>query len=138
MALRIAESRTGVDLHIEINGVLDENGTLPELELVQGRLEIDLSGLKMINSMGCRIWLKWIRNAKALKGTSLVRCSPAFINQLNLMHGFIPEDVKVRSFFVPYMCESCGKEQLLLFKNDISANEPKEIETCPECQSEMS
>ncbi|MBX3021572.1 MAG: hypothetical protein KF799_07835 [Bdellovibrionales bacterium] len=116
MSLTIKITNVGRDVHLSLEGVLDENCQLPEFpEVIQGELEICLEKLTMINSLGCRKWAHWIRaQAKTKGGVSLVKCSPAIMNQINILAGFLPEYARVDSFYVPYYCEGCGYEDRVL------------------------
>jgi thiol-disulfide isomerase/thioredoxin len=51
--------------------------------------------------------VKWIDSIP--KGTTIqYRNVPtAIVDQMNMIFGFLPDNARVDSFFVPYYCESC-------------------------------
>lgn len=124
-------------------GAIDENCRLPELPAsIVVPLRIDLSGIKSINSVGCREWTVWLKKVQALGGIHLYRCPSVFISQVNILVGFVPEDIVIESFYVPYYCESCGAEESVLYERgkhftDINAIVPKETIICPVCSASM-
>lgn len=101
-------------MKIALHGPLDEHMRLPEVpSYIEGRLEVDLQNLESINSVGCRTWIQWIQNVKTSEGIELYNCPPQFIVQASILFGAVPEGVSIRSFYVPYYCDSCGAEELL-------------------------
>lgn len=144
MSLTVTITNHGKDVHLALEGVLDENCQLPEFtEVIPGRLEINLERLTMINSLGCRRWAQWIKTqAKAKGGVTLVKCSPAVVHQVNILAGFLPDHVRVDSFFVPYYCEGCGFEDRVLLTRGHEFDEHGHISfaqeiPCPSCKSIM-
>ncbi len=138
MILKVIQNRLGPDMTLEFHGPLDENGELPNLSgEISGRLEINLEHLTMINSLGCRNWVNWIKTIHAKQGVFLVKCSPPFVTQVNILHGFIPKGVTIESFFVPYYCEPCEYQENVLVHVDKEHALPSDDRTCPKCQGAM-
>lgn len=144
MTFNVEWQRSGEDVRLKFSGVLDEEACLPEIkEPVTGVLEVDLEDLTMINSLGCRRWAEWIRkHAFARGGVRLLRCSPAVVNQMNVLHGFLPAHVRVDSFFLPYLCDDCGSEDRLLLTrghefDDQGAIRCSDVLPCRNCRAEM-
>jgi anti-anti-sigma regulatory factor len=136
-------TENGKDRRIRFSGALDERSELPELEGdTQGRLFINLSELSLINSLGCRQWVKWLKSVKAKGGIVLEECSTPVVNQMNILVGFLPPSVQVQSCYVPYFCDSCAKEEQVIVRLD-DADPKKSVEAlpetreCPHCGSEM-
>ena len=130
----------GPDLHVAMQGDLDEEAKLPPLAQTPQRLTIDLGGVRLINSMGCRRWVTWITEVAATAGeVQLERCSHAVIQQMNILGGFLPPKVKVTSFFVPYECPRCGHGARVLHANgaDFKPESVPEHLTCAACGGEM-
>ncbi|MCB9550431.1 MAG: STAS domain-containing protein [Myxococcales bacterium] len=103
---------------LKVSGVIDEDNTLAgSLKKIDGRtVVIDLSGVERINSCGVRDWVNWLHDLDARgKSVVLVRCSPCIVNQVNLVNNFVGRGM-VKSFFAPYFCPSCDKEQLKLLQ----------------------
>ena len=87
------------------------NAYLPELQ-------IDLSALVLINSIGVRQFQNWIGGIEC-DNIKLLYCTPIFVHQLNLVHKFLPSYCKVESFFVPYYSETTMEEKLILYNRNV-------------------
>jgi hypothetical protein len=101
---------------IEVVGSIDESfsqftGEIPK----DGNLEFALNGLKSINSMGIREWIKLMQSLPKAQ-ISFTRCPKIFIDQVNMVSGFIPANSKVASFYVPYYNEDLDAETMVLYK----------------------
>jgi hypothetical protein len=73
-------------------------------------IEMDLRGVRRLNSCGIREWIGFIRELSTTRAVSLVRCSPAIVNQLNTLRNFTGQ-AEVRSIVIPFLCASCGHEE---------------------------
>lgn len=103
---------------LKISGTIDEDNALAgSLKKIEGRtVVIDLSGVERINSCGVRDWVNWLNDLEAAgKQAVLVRCSPCIVTQINLVHNFVGKGI-VKSFFAPYYCGRCDKEQQKLLQ----------------------
>ena len=137
MALKITNTVVGLDVHLTINGVIDENVDLPTFDgEIQGKLVVNLEHLTMINSLGCRVWSKWIKGIKAKQGVVLSHCSPAFIAQVNVLQNFVPAGVAIESLHVPYMCASCNHREKLLYPSGQALGAANAC-PCPNCGAVM-
>ena len=128
---------------IEIVGAIDENANL--LPLVRharnGRLVIDLAGVMFINSIGVREWVRMQAEAAAAKvRLELRRVADVIIHQMNIIPAARGVSI-VSSFFAPYECERCDREQNCLI--DVAAHgaalsrfEPPEMQ-CTRCKRPM-
>lgn len=139
MSLKIEISRNQGDVILSLEGILDENCMLPEFsEPIEGRLFVDLAKLTMINSMGVRKWVEWMRLRKDIpQGVHLVRCSPVVINQVNILNGFLPSYARVVSFYIPYYCPDCGHEESVLIEVGAAALDSLGAKPCAMCGSVM-
>lgn len=112
---------TGADENVsflKVQGVIDEDNHLARaLRKIEGdTVVIDLSGVDRINSCGVRDWVNWLNDLHAAgKRVILIRCSPCIVNQLNLVNNFVGGGM-VKSFFAPYYCERCDKEEAKLLQ----------------------
>jgi hypothetical protein len=132
--LKIAQSNVGSDLHLSIVGVVNENATLPEFAAgeLKGALVVNLSGLTMINSLGCRVWSKWIKATQAPRGVILRECSPAFIAQVNVLQNFLPDEVVIESIQIPYECVKCNHSAKVVLPIAKAKSAP-DYQPCPRC-----
>ncbi len=100
-----------------LSGSIDETFSLATGALpVVGEVTFNLKGIKSINSTGIREWIKLMQKMKAVKITFL-ECQKVFIDQVNMVQGFAPENSKIMSFYVPYFNESNETEKNVLFLN---------------------
>jgi hypothetical protein len=138
MSLWVNTSQQGQDVHVGIEGFIDENFSIPDFkDEIAGKVVINLEKVFMINSLGSRRWLKWLTGIRARGGVVLVRCSEPFISQVNVLHNFIPEGVTVESFQLPYPCAKCEHENHILFTVGKDSNAPDNT-TCVSCGSTAS
>jgi anti-anti-sigma regulatory factor len=124
-------------------GAIDETSGLVQLlsHAVANQLALDLAGITFINSLGVRDWIRMQAQAsQAGIGVELRRVAEPIVHQLNMIIA-TRGSARVTSFFAPYACDACGREESFLI--DAVANaaqianmEPPPI-TCPECGAEM-
>jgi hypothetical protein len=99
---------------VAIVGTIDEDADLTPLARLSGRVELDLAGVRRLNSIGIREWMGAMRELGGRAAITLIRCSRAVVEQLNLIHGFIA-DSTVASFYAPMRCEPCDQDLDHLF-----------------------
>ncbi len=126
----VEERRSGANL-VRLSGSLDEHSDLDEItaRVVGAEVLINLSGVERINSTGTRDWVNWLAalEARGVRPT-LVACSPAVVNQLNLVKNFAGRAI-VKSFQTPYHCAACSLDKLLL----VNVSEMRGRATPPPC-----
>src|SRR5258708_33463503 len=102
--------------YVKLGGVIDEDNELADLteRISAGTVVIDLGEIERINSCGVRDWVNWLTKVEKGGGrVVLVECSPAIVSQINLVNNFTGSGV-VKSFFAPYFCPDCEREEVLL------------------------
>jgi anti-anti-sigma regulatory factor len=128
---------------VVLSGAIDENAGLDELlTMAQGnRLVLDLAGITFINSLGVRDWIR-LQAAATKRGlqVEMRRVAEVIVHQLNMIIATRGTG-RVTSFFAPYACDACGREESLLI--DAVANaaglaslQPPAMK-CPECGAQM-
>lgn len=96
---------------VEFTGEIDENADFTELKKrLRGPVVFHLAEIRRINSCGVREWVNFVRDLPAVTELTFSHCSPAIVTQLNMIFNF-RGNAKVRSFYAPYVCESCGHEE---------------------------
>lgn len=125
-----------------ISGALDESARLAELldRARGGLLVLDLGGVTFINSLGVRDWIRMQAAAqRAGIAIELRRVSEPVIHQLNMI--IATRGARVRSFFAPYACDACGREESMLIDAVAHARGLAELSppamTCAECGARM-
>ena len=94
-------------------GAIDETARLSELldYAEGGRLVLDLGGITFINSLGVRDWIRMQAAAqKAGIAVELRRVSEPLVHQLNMIIA-TRGTARVTSFYAPYACDACGREE---------------------------
>ena len=124
-------------------GAIDEAAALHELptRARNNRLVLDLAAVTFINSLGVRDWIRMQAAAQQTRlAVELRRVAEPLVHQLNMIIA-TRGTARVTSFFAPYACDACGREESLLI--DAIANHDRLLKldpppmTCPECKAEM-
>jgi hypothetical protein len=124
-------------------GIIDERADLmPVLEAsAGGALIVDLADVTFINSLGIRHWMRFIAGAQA-RGIRLRlrRVSEPMVQQMNMIEA-ARGGAEIDSFFAPYGCDGCGREDAVLIDTSnhaalISRSTAPPI-PCPECSKIM-
>ena len=124
-------------------GAIDESAALHEMigRAQNGVLNLDLAAVTFINSLGVRDWIRMQAAAQQANiAVQLRRVAEPLVHQLNMIIA-TRGNAKVTSFFAPYACDACGREDSLLI--DAIANGPALVRlepppmTCPECGAQM-
>ena len=128
---------------VALRGAIDESaGLTAVLDHAQGyRLVLDLGGVTFINSLGVRDWIRMQAGAqRAGIAVELRRVVEPLIHQLNMIIA-TRGTARVTSFFAPYACDGCGREDSLLIDAVTCARELASLEppamTCAECGAQM-
>jgi hypothetical protein len=106
-----------------------------------GRLVLDLAGVTFINSLGVRDWIRMQAAATQQKiQIEMRRVAEVIIHQLNMIIATRGTS-RVSSFFAPYACDRCGREESLLIDAVANAQLLSKLTppamTCPECSGPM-
>jgi hypothetical protein len=122
-----------------VSGVIDENADLSSLSRVRApEVEINLKGVRRINSFGVRAWIDAVRQIPASTRVAFVHCPPPVIDQCNMVSGFLGHGV-LESFYAPMTCEECDEQLDQLFETararELGGNLPPT--PCPRCGREM-
>ncbi|MGN6108845.1 MAG: hypothetical protein ACTHU0_27310 [Kofleriaceae bacterium] len=124
-------------------GSIDETSALHELpgRARGGALVLDLAAVAFINSLGVRDWIRMqLAAQKAGLAVELRRVSEPMVHQLNMIVA-TRGSARVTSFFAPYACDACGREESLLIDAVGHAERLVHMDpppmACPECASPM-
>lgn len=114
---KTSEQLEGDKLRLTFAGSIDEDAKFPAVDADRLKsIDIDLHEVKAINSVGIREWLNWIKPLAEKVEITLMRCPKALVFQFNMVDGFLPAKTKVESFYVPFFCEKCDKEDNVLLQ----------------------
>jgi anti-anti-sigma regulatory factor/predicted RNA-binding Zn-ribbon protein involved in translation (DUF1610 family) len=128
---------------LALSGAIDEHAGLAELLGMArgGRLVLDLGGITFINSLGVRDWIR-LQAAATQQGlyVELRRVAEVIVHQLNMIIATRGTS-RVTSFFAPYACDACGREESLLIDAVANGASLAGLHAppmgCPECGAQM-
>ncbi len=102
-----------------ISGVIDENSDLSPLQrLTAAEVELNMRGVRRINSFGVRAWVDVIRSVPSTTHLVFVECPSPVIDQCNMVGGFLGHGA-LRSFYAPLICEECDEQVDQLFATQV-------------------
>lgn len=114
--LDVKMDKTPEKLVVRMAGTIDEDVDFSQFNLAGSpAIDVELSGLKSINSCGIREWIKWMGTASGAQ-ISFSNCPKVIVDQINMVDGFLPATGKVNSFYVPYYNDDAGSEKNVLFR----------------------
>jgi anti-anti-sigma regulatory factor len=126
-----------------LSGSIDESAGLLELlgRAQGGQLALDLAGITFINSLGVRDWIRMQASATQTGiAMELRRVSEPIIHQLNMIIATRGTS-RVTSFFAPYQCDNCGREDSLVVDAVANAASLQQLQPppqrCPDCGHQM-
>ena len=136
---RIEEVEGGTK--VALAGEIDEHADFGPLRAeLRGDVELDLGGIRRINSCGVREWVNFVRDVPHASSLTFRACSTAFVTQLNMIFNF-RGPATIRSFYAPYVCDACGREeeQLIDVPSQAGAAGRPSLPTfaCPDCGATM-
>lgn len=99
---------------IQLAGALDEHAQLPTPPVVS-EIYVDLENLTYINSVGVRLWIRWIQEVTKSTKVILIKCPALFVKNLSSIRGMVTKNSTIQSFFVPYYDEKYSERKNVLF-----------------------
>jgi len=101
-----------------VSGPLNEDSSFPSTTSDSAKpLHLHLDEVSSINSTGIRQWLIWV-NSQPEATWKLWGCPSHFINQLNIIDGFVPAKTRVRSLYIPYFSDETEEEAIVLIDRE--------------------
>lgn len=126
----------GVKTIVSIKGMIDEDFKYDELlKIASANVIFNFEDVTTINSCGIREWVSLLNKLPATMSIVYENCPQVIIEQLSMVKGFIRDNIKVKSFYAPYFCESCDKESQHLLNIDEVQNLKAPKKDCPHCQT---
>ncbi|MFV8257764.1 hypothetical protein ACNQKP_08155 [Bdellovibrio bacteriovorus] len=110
----------GSTIEVALEGPISEKTSLFELN-IQNYKEIKLNMAKVtfINSIGVKNWIMWTCRVPTDARLSLEECPFVIVNQVNIVHGFLPKNARVTSFNAPFLCEDCSHEHVIKLSENV-------------------
>jgi hypothetical protein len=123
----------GGKTRVLLRGVIDEDTEFEGLKKIGTPLIINFNGITSINSCGIRTWVNFMKDLQSTE-ISYEECPALIVRQMNMVPSFMGH-AKVESVFVPYVCEACEAEKMLLIASDKFQNGNPEIPETMKCES---
>jgi len=141
MPTRMSAEVRGDQVFLE--GVIDENANLIDVlgRAKNNKLVLDLGGIRFINSIGVREWIR-MQQAAANIGLAieLRRVCEPLVHQLNIVPAARGVSM-VTSFFAPYECEHCEAEHDVVLDVRLHGAALAKMEApempCPDCKKPL-
>ncbi len=115
---KVTKGSSGDTLFLAFEGSVDEDAVFSGIQVESaGKVVLDLEKITSINSCGIREWIKWIKTLPSSASLTYKKCPKVIVDQINMVAGFLPENARVESFYVPYFSEDTGNEKMVLFTN---------------------
>lgn len=141
MSFNAKVDKVGNETKIELSGSMNEDANLTNIKADgSSAIHIDWKKVEAMNSCGVRDWIKCLKTFPAGAKITYAHCPPIIVEQMNMVAGFFPKGANVDSLFVPYFCEGCKKQEMVLLTSgkdiqDKKVNMP-EVK-CPQCGKPM-
>jgi len=138
--LNFTQTKSNGTLSAKLDGEIIDGCAIPDPDLSGvNQVELDLDGVRYLNSSGARLWLLWSgKLAGGRQKIFLNRVRPVFIRTLASIRDFLPKGAKLNSVYVPYFCESCNNnyDRLMVNGQDFTRSPNRrdlESHPCPKC-----
>lgn len=115
-----------------LQGDIDEDSVFNQIGQEAGELIINWKGVTSINSCGVRNWVNFIKTMSD-RTTYYIECPPLVVKQMNMIPSFLG-NATVYSVYVPYVCDNCDTEKLVLVTAEKFSAVDETIQ-CENCQS---
>jgi len=120
--LSIHSNLSAESLTLIFQGVIDEDFNISEIQFESHKtVFVDFDKLSQINSCGIRQFISFMTKYLANASVLYVNCPSYLVYQMSLVAGFIGENRKIKSFYVPYFSET--KDSDLMMKFDLGSFE---------------
>lgn len=116
---------------VMLKGAIDEDTDFSPLAKLGDSLTFNFKGIEGINSLGVRAWVNFVKSISD-KELFFEECPPIIVRQMNMIPSFVGT-AKVLSVYVPYICDSCDSETLVLVNHD-QFKTVAETATCESCK----
>ena len=119
---------------INLAGVIDEDTSFEEIKKIGGPYIFNFKKLENVNSLGVRTWVNFMKELGKVQ-VCYEECPPLIVRQMNMVPSFKGQ-AQVTSVFVPYVCDACDTEKLVLIQGDKLADPSSipEAFTCDTCK----
>ncbi|HMN67647.1 MAG TPA: hypothetical protein PKC28_03830 [Bdellovibrionales bacterium] len=119
MKFQCHETVTGDLVQYKFEGYIDESAVFPKSRPA-AKVEIDLGGVKGINSVGTRTWCEWLGKIRPPAAVTLDKCPVIFVKNMGNVLGMVTPNTKVQSFYVPFVNKTGKRKDVLVTRDQVS------------------
>lgn len=133
--------KSGSKVKVQLEGSINEDADLSAVKADGASdISVDWKKVEAMNSCGVRDWIKCLKAFPPSAKITYANCPPIIVEQMNMVAGFFPKGAAVESLYVPFFCETCKKQDMILLTSG------KEIDgkkinwpqvKCPNCATNM-
>ncbi|MDA8792724.1 hypothetical protein N9N67_05730 [Bacteriovoracaceae bacterium] len=117
--LLVVKENDGESTIFHFSGVINEEFLQQQIEIpISPNIVLDLDKVKLINSCGIREWIRFIQRMDQQEKIIYRQIPKVFINQMNIVKGFVTKNSLVESFYAPYFDEDNDLEMDKLIFTD--------------------
>ncbi|MBS1122864.1 MAG: hypothetical protein H6Q90_5092 [Deltaproteobacteria bacterium] len=135
----------GHAMRITLAGRIDDASPLGPLgaRIPAGDVTIDTSGVRFVNSIGMREWVRLLRVLRDRGTVTLERVADVLMTQMTQMNMIadLGSNVRITSFHAQYVCPACGAEGTPLVDVNVHGEALARLQApklpCPECRAQM-
>lgn len=126
---------------VMLSGMIDEDTQFDEIMKMGAPLTFNFKGISAINSCGVRNWVNFLK-AFGETNAAFEECPPIVVKQMNMIPSFTA-GAKITSVYVPYVCEDCDTEAMVLVdtstfsKGKCQVNKTIPCEACKKSEMEL-
>ncbi|MCC6138791.1 MAG: hypothetical protein IT287_09170 [Bdellovibrionaceae bacterium] len=114
MAFKVEVQQDVGGIMVHMHGAMDEHAVLNPI-VSTTPIIVDLSGVTYINSVGVRLWIRWLQEVTKQAQVVLENCPVLFVKNMSSIRGMINKNTKVASFVVPYYDDKYSERKNILF-----------------------
>jgi hypothetical protein len=108
--------RLNSKINIDVFGDLDEDTNFSQIDLSFAQeIIFNFRGVKKVQSCGVREWIKMVQTISGNAIITFVNCPKIIVDTINMVDGFLPDQAKVESLFIPFYSDITEEEKCLLY-----------------------
>lgn len=100
----------GATTYVDITGAINEYAQFGDVRAAD-KININLSGVTALNSVGTRAWCLWIQRFRAPTEVDLEGCPAIMVKSFVSVKGFLTDRCVVRSFVIPFFSDVTGESR---------------------------
>lgn len=114
------QKANGDAIEVFLEGPISEKTEIFDIKIQNFKdIKLNMAKVTFINSIGVKNWISWTMKMATGAKLTLEECPYVIVNQVNIVHGFVPKSTVITSFFAPFLCDECSHEQVLKLEHGV-------------------